>query len=1329
MNNTAQQLAALQHRASCVGHSGIRHNPRVTRHHGGGGSSGPGSDVWLTGFLILTSRSQQPDAQAERLLTAVEGVSSLHRIPVLVLGAMPAAKVLIANRGEIACRVARSCQQLGVQSLVVFTEPDALSLHVKVGDESVCLGASPREYTNACKLVDIATSHGCCAVHPGYGFLSENEEFVGMCTDAGLAFLGPTAETMRMFARKHVAREFAEQAGVPVLPGSSLLQSEQEALERAEQVGYPVLLKATGGGGGIGIYICHSSVNVIEHFASATRQGKASFGDAGVFVEKYVQSARHIEVQIFGNGNGRLVTVGERECSIQRRHQKILEESPSPFVDDKLREQLTTAARKLGEAAKYRSAGTVEFLMDESTSKFYFLEMNTRLQVEHGITELVYRVDLVAWQLQLQVPGLQAPALDSFKAERQGHAIEVRINAEDPLHDYSPSSGILGNVSWPSPEEEVRVDTWVETGMAVTPFYDSLIAKLMVHASSRPDAIAKLSRALSFTQVQGIPCNLEYAATIASSEKFAAGQTTTCFLKDLEYTPKAIEVLTPGMNTTVQDFPGRTKLWHIGVPPSGPMDSLAFRFANALVGNPEDAAGLEITLTGPKLKFHAASVVALTGAEYEANLDGNTVAFWKSFTVAAGSVLTIGKMMGKAGSRAYLAVSGGINVPVYLGSRATFPGGKLGGIQGRPLKAGDALPLQAPLHPQGTPADVLSVGTSIPKEWLPAYAGAEEAWEIGVLPGPNAEPDYFTPDDIQQFYSSTYTVHYNSNRLGVRLQGPRPKFARPDGGEGGSHPSNVHDHVYAIGTINFTGDMPVALMFDGPSLGGFVCPATITSTEIWKMGQVSANDRIRFKRLTLEGSYKACLTLDHQVKLIRRAALRSGTLEEAAREIAAFSPDAPQTPTTSAVLHEIPASETHPGAIYRLAGDRYIFVEYGPMELDLNLRVRINELEEWLRSKGVSGLVETSPGVRSCMIEYDQRQLPLQKLIQVLTAAEGELSTAVDQVLDSRILHLPMAFNERWTHEAISKYMRSARGDAPYLSSNVDFVAANNGLTGGADAVRDIVMKASYMVLGLGDVYLGAPCAVPVDPRHRLVVPKYNPARTFTHEGTVGLGGSYMCIYPMDSPGGYQLVGRTLPIWNSFGRVAPFSPGAPWLLRNFDQVRFFEVSESELEEKRAAFSNGQLQIKIEQERFSMQAYNEMLAGCQEEVDRLKAKQRKSMAKQMELDELSLQRLKEQQASQQDGQRTGNEQEGGESIPNGIEVTSTITASVWEISAKIGAMVEEGDKLVVLEAMKMEYPITAPCSGRVAAIKATASQLTSQGDILVVLVPSDGASEE
>lgn len=1306
-------------------------------------------------------------------------------------------KLLIANRGEISCRAQRACNKLCLPYVAVYTEPDAMSLHVLKATESVCLGPSPKAYLDADRLIEVTLNTKCDAIFPGYGFLSENPEFAERCEAQGIVFIGPTPDTMRAFSRKHTARALASAAGVPILPGSDLLTTAEEAVTTAQTIGFPVLLKATGGGGGIGIHLCRTEAQVLESFASASRQGKSAFGDSGVFIEKYVENARHIEVQIFGDGQGTVVTFPERECSIQRRHQKVVEETPSPFVDGspRLRQALREAARSLGEHVHYRSAGTVEFILDDDTGKFFFLEVNTRLQVEHGITEMVSGVDLVAWQLQAQgfaMSGGDVPSgtlLPFFKLpsclkefghpEPRGHAIEVRLCAEDPTHEFRPCTGTLGLVKWPDsvayPEDEnnVRVDTWVETGSVVSAHYDSLLAKLMVYSdTNREDAIGRLTRALEQTVLGGVVTNLPLLRCIAASTPFHRGLTTTSFLQNYFSEGSisgllvdcTIEVIDPGLMTTVQDWPGRTGLWSVGVPPSGPMDDASHRFANALVGNDSDAAALEITLMGPTLKFSASTVVAITGASVDSVLlNGSPAPQWTSFTVPAGGIVSIGACTD--GARAYLAIGGGgLEVPEYLGSKSTFPAGKLGGHQGRALLAGDVLPLvndkRFASHPCG-------VGVTVPEDWRPPFGekmtttmgtGSDDSegtvWKVSVLPGPQEAPDYFTEEDVTTFYDTVFKVHHNSNRLGIRLEGPRPRFARTDGGEGGSHPSNVHDHVYAIGAINYTGDMPVVLTVDGPSLGGFVCPATIITNDLWKMGQVRPGDGVHFVACTIETALNQRVERDERVNYIRALAVQGsastvsddgyGGLHEnpSTGQEPRFAGDneldnnkfsnKTQTvfaiPQTTAVLWTLPASDTHPGAQVRLAGDRYLFLEYGPMELDLNLRVRVHQLEAWIKEhqkkstmEQVNGIIETSPGVRSVMIEYDMRTLPLTKLLDLIRRAEAELPPASEIKLPTRVLHLPMAFDDKWTNEAISRYARSVRAEAPYVPSNISFIAANNGLDFEGDlAVRDIVFSASYMVLGLGDVYLGAPCAVPLDPRHRLVVPKYNPARTYTPEGGVGIGGCYMCIYGMDSPGGYQLVGRTLPIWNAFTRAGPFEAQKPWLLRNFDQVKYFQVSEEELEKMRSDFACGRLDIKIDHGVLDMKVYNRMVAEVAEEVREMKKRQATAMREQMLLDAEQLARI--------DSRKSMSSLNGKEAIKFGTStttatgkaITAAVSGTVWETKVEVGQQVSSGETLFVLEAMKMEYAVTAPAGGRIVEISVNTGELVQQGAALCLV---------
>ncbi len=588
-------------------------------------------------------------------------------------------KVLIANRGAIACRIIRTLNRLGIKSVAVYSEADRHSLHVRQAGEAVLLGPAPaaQSYLDIGKVLDAAKRTGAEAIHPGYGFLSENAEFAEACEAAGIAFIGPTPAQMRSFGLKHTAREIAAANGVPLLPGTGLLRSADEARQEALRIGLPVMLKSTAGGGGIGMKLCREAGEVAEAFASVERTSKASFREGGIYLEKFVSRARHIEVQIFGDGKGNIVELGERDCSVQRRNQKVIEETPAPGLPPAIRTQLLDCAVRLGKAVNYRSAGTVEFVYDDDAQEFYFLEVNTRLQVEHGVTEEVTGLDLVEWMVRGKVPP---------KVEPRGHSIQVRVYAEDPGKNFQPSAGVLTAVQFEANSRgSIRVDTWVELGTEVTPFYDPLLAKVIVHDTNRSQCLAKLQKTLDDTELAGIETNLEYLRQVVASEAFGKGGVTTSFLNGFGFSARTIEVLEGGTMTTVQDFPGRLGYWHVGVPPSGPMDSLSFRMGNRILGNDEGAPGLECTVTGPVLRFNCDTTVVVTGADFG-------LPCWEPLQMAEGSVLELSECRGP-GARAYVLFQGGLKIPEYLGSCSTFTLGKFGGHAGRALRTGDVLHL------------------------------------------------------------------------------------------------------------------------------------------------------------------------------------------------------------------------------------------------------------------------------------------------------------------------------------------------------------------------------------------------------------------------------------------------------------------------------------------------------------------------------------------------------------------------------------------------------------------------------------------------------------
>ncbi len=617
---------------------------------------------------------------------------------------MSAGTVLVANRGAIATRIIRTLRKMGLRSVAVYSEADAESLHVAQADLAVCIGpaAPAQSYLDGARIIAAAQETGAGFIHPGYGFLAENAGFAESCEAAGIVFIGPTPENIRTFGLKHSARALAAENGLPLAPGTGLLTDEDAAARAADEIGYPVMLKATAGGGGIGMRICEDEAALRENFASVVRLGEGNFGDAGVFLERYIARARHIEVQIFGDGAGRIMPLGERDCSLQRRNQKVVEEAPAPRLSDAVRADLIASAVRLGKAANYRSAGTVEFLFDAMTQEFFFLEMNTRLQVEHGVTEEVMGIDLVEWMVR-------GAAGDYIFMDREppvpsGHAVQVRLYAEDPAMDYRPTTGTLTALSFPT---RIRADTWVAPGSTISAWYDPMIAKLITHAPTREGAIGAMQDALDESRVDGFETNLRWLRDVVHNERFESGEVDTRLLDAVAYAPRSIRVLSGGTATTVQDWPGRQGLWSVGVPPSGPMDDRSFRLGNLVLGNAERTAGLEVTFTGPTIVFNAPAQICLTGADFGAALDDTPVERGVAFNISAGQTLSLGAVRG-GGVRGYILFAGGLDIPEYLGSRATFELGQFGGHAARRLVAGDTLHLGQeatgkPLSPANLP--------------------------------------------------------------------------------------------------------------------------------------------------------------------------------------------------------------------------------------------------------------------------------------------------------------------------------------------------------------------------------------------------------------------------------------------------------------------------------------------------------------------------------------------------------------------------------------------------------------------------------------------------
>ncbi|TQV94433.1 hypothetical protein V2A60_002537 [Cordyceps javanica] len=1211
-------------------------------------------------------------------------------------------RLLIANRGEIAYRVLTTARRLGYSVIAIYMPSDAASPHVADADVAVAVSS----YSDASEIVAVVREHGAHLVIPGYGFLSENTEFAAAVEAAGATFVGPEPHHIDTFGIKDRARRLAAEVGVPICPGSGIIGSEEEAVAEAGKIGYPIMLKATAGGGGMGLQICNNESQVRSSFSNVVSRGQALFSNPGVFLERYYPVSRHIEVQVFGDGRGDCAVLGERECSIQRRHQKVIEESPSPFLETRpaLRQRLLAVSALLVRHIRYRSAGTIEYLVDDATGDFFFLEMNTRLQVEHGVTELRFGIDLVALMLHLaeethqhqQQQGLvDIQALQ--RLEPSGASIEARLYAENPSKDHMPSPGQLQLVEFGS-ASGTRVDTWVRTGTNISLSFDPLIAKVMVHAANRPAAVANMLRTLRDTKLQGVVTNTDYVRRILETDWFRDGQTTTSVLDTFPYTPRALEVLTPGAGTTIQDYPGRVGLG-IGIPEGGPADSLHARLANCVAGNEPGAELLEITLSGPTILFHARAILALAGGVVaDAQLDGRPVPMYTRFEAPAGSRLAVGAV--SRGCRTYLAIQGGFpDIPPYLGSKSTSPIVDIGGHQGRPLQTGDLLGLSEAAGPL--------VPFKLPASLVPAMDLAT----IGCLSGPHDSPDIITPAGVETMYASEWTVSHQASRTGVRLQGPRPKWARQTGGQGGSHPSNYLDYPYSLGALNWTGDSAVVLPADAPSLGGFISSHVIPRAELCKVGQLRPGDRFRLAPITIEAAM--ALRREHDDYIAAVAQLASGEVAISVAPLALELRPAEhvaQSTASTAVL------DTYNDITIRQAGDSYILVEF-LQSLQLQVRCRVQAVTEAIDKAKIGGVELVTPIGCSLLVQYDGftiSQARLAEAIKHLLRVHVESPSHLSTKLSSRHIRLPMVFDDKVNRASVERYMATQRPTASYLPDPVEFIARSNGLQSKQE-VLDKVLSTRILVVGVG-FWSGTPIGFPVDPRCRLMVPKFNPSRTFSPAGGLGIGGCFFSCDPIDAPGGYVNFGRTLPGWDKFCVNKSFGD-RPWLFDNFDQLSFYRVEEDEFERIYSSFQAGKYTFDITQTEFDVDEYTKFCDSVADETAEFQAKQEAATAKETEREKRIFAEWQKSQEVERDTITSIDE------IDDLFKIQSQMHASIYKFVSKKGDTIREGDILVILEAMKMEVNVRASESQAgliIEGILAAPGDIVKPGDAIMVL---------
>lgn len=444
-------------------------------------------------------------------------------------------KILIANRGEIAVRIIRACREMGIKTVAVFSEPDREALHTQLADEAVCIGSAKvgDSYLDMNNIISAAVEKQAQAIHPGFGFLSENSMFAGVCKDCNIKFIGPKGSVIDALGNKANARQMMINAGVPVIPGSDgILADVEQAYEMADKLGYPVIVKASAGGGGKGIRIVRKKEELKEAFLSAQSETKAAFGDDSMYMEKLIEGARHVEVQILGDSFGNVIHLGERDCSLQRKNQKVLEETPCEVLSESTRAKICDSAVRAAKAAGYENAATIEFLYDEDSDKYYFMEMNTRVQVEHPITEMVTGVDIVKEQIRIAAGEKLLYTQDDIKIS--GHAIECRINAENPSRNFAPCPGTIDYLLMPSGGLGLRVDSAIYQGYEIPPYYDSMLAKVIVHGRDRDEAIAKMKRALYEFIIEGVDTNIEYQNKILNNKQFEKCQYNTSFLENVK---------------------------------------------------------------------------------------------------------------------------------------------------------------------------------------------------------------------------------------------------------------------------------------------------------------------------------------------------------------------------------------------------------------------------------------------------------------------------------------------------------------------------------------------------------------------------------------------------------------------------------------------------------------------------------------------------------------------------------------------------------------------------------------------------------------------------
>ena len=801
---------------------------------------------------------------------------------------------------------------------------------------------------------------------------------------------------------------------------------------------------------------------------------------------------------------------------------------------------------RLGESVSYRSAGTVEFVYDTDRGEFFFLEVNTRLQVEHGVTEAVTGIDLVEWMLRVA-------AGDRFELTTppiSGSSIEVRVYAEDPTHGFRPSTGLLTHASFPS---DIRIDSWIENGTVVTPYYDPLLAKMIVRGADRNAAVTALRRSLDASEVAGIETNLDYLRQFVATPSFSTGGMTTRALDGFAFASRSIEVVAPGTQTTVQDYPGRLGYWDVGVPPSGPMDSLSFRLANRAVGNPSQAAALEITISGPTLRFNTATVICLAGAAMSATLDGRAVDYWKPVDVAAGSTLAMGPQTARDAEPTSPSVAASM-------FRATWEAGRRSPLESS-AGTGEGLSCRATCCTCAVAMLSLGEPTAIPLRSFRG-SGATGSWACSM--DPTGRPTF----SLRRISGSSLLELDGALQLEPHRRAPsrakaqvgayRRRRSRPASVQ---HPrQRLRDRRHGFHRRHAGHPRPRR-----PVPRRIRVSRHARDAELWKLGQLRPGDRVRFKPQRAEARRWHRTRGDHG----RTAATRRLPARRRYRACGTG-------PTPLRSDSRNPAGRgQRPRVVYRHAGDANLLIEYGEPVLDLELRLRVHALMQWLGERRLDGVIDLTPGIRSLQVHYDAAVAVDRIGCCDLLVGGGALARRQSTIseIPTRIVHLPLSWDDPATRLAIDKYMQSVRAGCALVPEQ-HRIHPPDQWPRSIEQVKDIVFEASYLVLGLGDVYLGragrdalrsAPSAGHDEIQSR---PNLDPGECRGYRRGVPVRLRHGRSRRL------SIRGPHLPDVEHYKATPEFASDRPWLLRFFDQIRFFPVTAEQLLEFRADFAQG-----------------------------------------------------------------------------------------------------------------------------------------------------------